>query len=98
MVLASTLAVSIVEELVSTKTNQTLWSYNGTVVIDLSGGNTLIVKAVVAAASSAMADYVPYAKQANYRALSSFPLGKYNPQYLSDQSMQFIDQTPEKGL
>jgi len=104
MILASTLTVSIDEELVSTKTDQILWSYNGTVVVDLSGGNTggglagLIVKAVIAAASSAMADYVPYAKQANYRALSSFPFGKYHPQYLSDQSMEFIDQTPVPEL
>jgi hypothetical protein len=102
MVLASNLTVSIDEELKSTKTDQTLWSYNGTVVVDLSGGNTggglggLIAKAVIAAASSALVDYVPYARQANYRALSSFPFGKYHPNFMTDQSMQFIDQTPEK--
>lgn len=102
MVLASNLTVSIDEELKSTKTDQTLWSYNGTVVVDLSGGNTggglggLIAKAIIAAASSAMVDYVPYARQANYRALSSFPFGKYHPNFMTDQSMQFIDQTPEK--
>lgn len=102
MVLASNLTVSIDEELKSTKTDQTLWSYNGTVVVDLSGGNTggglggLIAKAIITAASSAMADYVPYARQANYRALSSFPFGKYHPNFMTDQSMQFIDQTPEK--
>jgi len=99
MVLASTLTVSIDEELKSTKTDQSLWKYNGTVVIDLSGGNAgggiagLIASAIITAAQSAMADYVPYAKQANYRALTSLPFGKYHPQYLSDQSMQFIDQT-----
>jgi hypothetical protein len=102
MVLASNLTVSIDEELKSTKTDQTLWSYNGTVVVDLSGGDTggglagLIAKAIITAASSAMADYVPYARQANYRALSSFPFGKYHPNFMTDQSMQFIDQTPEK--
>lgn len=102
MVLASNLTVSIDAELKSAKTDQTLWKYNGTVVVDLSGGNTggglagLIVKAVVAAASSAMADYVPYARQANRRALSSLPFGKYHPDFMTDQSMQFIDQTPEK--
>ncbi len=104
VVLASSLTVSIDQELTSTKTDQTLWSYNGTVTVDLSGGNTggglagLIVKAVIAAASTAAADYVPYAKQANYRALTSFPFGKYHPQYLADQSMIFIDQTPESQL
>ena len=102
MILASNLTVSIDEELKSTKTDQTLWKYNGTVVVDLSGGNTggglagLIANAVVTAANSAMADYVPYARQANTRALSSFPFGKYHPDFMKDQSMQFIDQTPEK--
>lgn len=102
MVLASNLTVSISEELKSTKTNQTLWAYTGTVVVDLSGGNTggglagLIAKAIVTAASSAMADYVPYARQANYRALSTFPFGKYHPNYMKDQKMQFVDLTPEK--
>ena len=101
MVLASTLTVSIDEELKSTKTDQSLWKYNGTVVIDLSGGNAgggiagLIASAIITAAQSAMADYVPYAKQANYRALTSLPFGKYHSQYLTDQSMQFIDQTPK---
>lgn len=101
MVLSSTLTVSIDEELKSTKTDQTLWKYNGTVVVDLSGGNSggglagIIASAVITAAKSAMADYVPYAKQANYRALTSMPYGKYHPQFLTDQSMQFIDQ-PQK--
>jgi hypothetical protein len=103
MVLAANLTVSIAEELKSTKTNQTLWTYTGTVVVDLSGGNTggglagLIAKAIVTAASSAMADYVPYARQANYRALATFPFGKYHPDYMKDQKMQFIDLTPEKS-
>ena len=98
MVLASNLTVSIEMDLKSTKTDQDLWHYTGTVVVDLSGGSTggglagLIAKAIVTAASSAMADYVPYARQANVRALSTLPFGKYHPQHMSDQSMQFIDQ------
>lgn len=101
MVLASTLTVSIDCELKSTTSNQTLWKYTGTVVVDLSGGDTggglagLIVKVIVAAVQSAVADYVPYARQANYRALSSMPYGKYHQQHNKDQQVQFIDQTPE---
>ena len=103
MVLAANLTVSIDAALKSTVTEQVLWNYNGTVVVDLSGGNTgggiagLIAKAIVTSVQSAMADYVPHAKTATYRALSSLPYGKYHPQYLSDQSMQFIDQTPGKS-
>ena len=103
MVLASTLTVSIDCKLKSTISNQTLWKYTGTVVVDLSGGDTggglagLIAKAIVCAVQSAVADYVPYARQANYRALSSMPYGKYHPQHNKDQQVQFIDQTPEKN-
>jgi hypothetical protein len=100
VVIASTLTVSIDCELMSTKTDQQLWKYKGTVVVDLSGGNTggglagLVAKAIIAAASTAMADYVPYAKQANYRAFSSLPYGRYHPQYQVDQSMAFLEQAP----
>ncbi len=103
LVLASTLTVSIECKLKSTTSNQTLWKYTGTVVVDLSGGNTggglvgVIVKVVVAAVQSAVADYVPYARQANYRALSSMPFGKYHPLHNKDQKVQFVDQTLEKN-
>lgn len=101
MIIASNLTVSIDCTLKSTTSNQVLWTYVGTVVIDLSGGNSggglagLIAKAIVTAISSATADYVPYARQANYRALYSMPYGKYHPQYNKDQNVEFIDQTPE---
>lgn len=101
VVLASTLTISIDCKLKSTISNQILWKYTGTVVVDLSGGNTggglagLIAKPIVTAIQSAVADYVPYARQANYRALSSMPYGKYHPEHNKDQQVQFIDQTPE---
>jgi hypothetical protein len=40
IVIASNLTVSIDAELKSTHSDQLLWDYNGTVVVDLSGGNT----------------------------------------------------------
>ena len=101
MILASTLTVSIDCKLKSTTSNQILWKYTGTVVVDLSGGNAggglagLIVKVIVAAVQSAAADYAPYARQANYRALSSMPYGKYHSEHNKDQQVQFVDQTPE---
>ena len=101
MVIASTLTVSVDCQLKSTTSDQTLWQYNGTVVVDLSGGDTggsvagLIAKAIITAVNTAMADYVPYARQANYRALASMPYGKYHAQHNKDQEVQFIDQTPE---
>ena len=102
IVVASTLTVSIDAALKSTKSDQTLWKYSGTVVVDLSGGSNtggglagLIAQAIVTAAQTAMADYVPYARQANFRALSTLPYGKYHPQFMLDQGVSFHDQTPE---
>ncbi len=98
MVLAATLTISIDCELKSTKSNASLWQYNGTVVIDLSGGNMggglagLIAKAIVAAVSSAIVDYVPHARTANYRALDSMPYGKYHDLHGKDREQQFIEQ------
>jgi hypothetical protein len=100
MVIASTLTVSVDCELKSTKSNATLWQYNGTVVVDLSGGNAgggipgLIAQAIVAAISTAMADYVPHARTANYMALKTLPYGKYHGQYGKDRDETFIDQSP----
>lgn len=99
MVLASTLTVSIEAKIVSTKTSEELWKYTGTVVVDLSGGNTgngiagLIVKLVVAAVNTAAADYVQYAKVANWRLMGTLPIGPYNEYYMKDQGFKFIDQT-----
>ncbi len=101
IVIAGNLTVSIDCVLKSTSTNEELWKYNGTTVVDLSGGNAgggiagLIASAIVTAVNSAIADYVPYARQANYSALHSLPYGKYHPKYNKDQNMEFIDQTPE---
>ena len=102
MVLAANLTVSIDCELKSTKSNATLWQYNGTVVVDLSGGDTggsivgLIAKVIITAVSSAMVDYVPHARTANYMALSTLPYGKYHPLYGKDREQQFREQTRPK--
>jgi hypothetical protein len=102
MVFASSLTISVDCTLKSTSTDRVLWRYNGTIVVDLSGGNSgggiagLIAKAIVCAISSAASDYVPYARQANYRALSTIPVGKYHISHNKDQNAQFVDQTPAK--
>jgi len=102
MVLASKLTISIEAKIMSTKTSEELWKYTGTVVVDLSGGNTgggiagLIAKAIVAAVNTATADYVKYARQANGRIIYTLPAGPYSKMHMKDQSVRLIDQTPGK--
>jgi len=94
-VLAASLTVSIDAEIKSTRTSQTLWKYNGTVVVDLSGGNNsgggiagLIASAIITAVNTAAADYTTYAKQANGRFVGTVPFGPYHPLYMQDQNMK----------
>ena len=100
IVLASKLTVSVDCLLKSTHSDQILWAYNGTIVVDLSGGDAgggvagLIAKTIVTAINTAVADYVPYARLANYRALSSMPFGKYHEQFNKDRELKIIDQSP----
>jgi hypothetical protein len=101
IVIASSLTVSIESEIISTKTSEKLWEYTGTVVVDLSGGNSgggiagLIVSAVVTAINTASADYVKYARVANTRLMATLPAGPYHEMYMKDQSVQIVDQTVE---
>lgn len=101
-VLASTLTVSIDAEIKSTKSAETLWHYNGTVVVDLSvnggGGGMagLLVNAIATAINTAAADYTTYAKVANGRFVGSIPYGPYHPLYMKDQKMQLIQQSSTK--
>lgn len=104
-VFAGSLTVSFDSEIRSTSTNRVLWKYNGTVVVDLSGNSGggggligLVANAVVTAVNCAAADYVPYAKMANYRSFNAMPAGKYNVRHLQDQNDLIIDQTPAKSL
>jgi len=102
-VIASSLTVTIESEIVSTKSSEKLWTYTGTIVVDLSGGDTggglagLIAKAIVTAINTAAADYVKYARVANARIITSLPSGPYHEQHMKDQSVQIIDQTPDKA-
>ena len=93
--------MAITSKLVSTKTNEVLWHYTGTVHIDLSagsgGGNGLaglLIDAIATAINTAAADYVDYAKQANNRIIYSLPAGPYNPMHMKDQNVEIVDQTP----
>lgn len=102
MVLSSNLTVSIEARIVSTKTSEELWKYTGTVVVDLSGGNSdgglagLIAKSVITAINTATADYVKYAKVANNRIIYTLPVGPYSEHYMKDQNVKFINQSTKK--
>lgn len=95
------MTVSIDAEMKPTKTSQSLWKYNGTVVIGLTGNGGggiagLIAGAIVTAINTAAADYTKYARQANGRFIGTVPVGPYHPLYLKDQQIQIQQQVEEK--
>ena len=103
MVLASNLTVTIEAQLKSTKTNEILWAYTGTIVADLtaqsSSGNPLIdlvAQVVGTAIATAAADYVPYAQLANTQMLQSIPFGKYHNRSGQDREDKIVDLDQKK--
>lgn len=100
-VLNAFLTVTIESEIKSSKTSEQLWTYRGSVQVDLSGGNGgggggllgLLVQAIETAIKTAAADYVEYAHVANARLLHSLPVGHYHPQFMKDQDNQVLDLT-----
>lgn len=96
-VIGGHMTVSVDFLLRSTATEETLWKYNGTIVVDTTGdsGNApglagLLVQAVGTAVKTASTDYVPLAKQANRIALVTIPYGKYNPAYDQDRDLRVV--------
>ena len=80
-VLAGGVSVGIEYVLLSTETNEILWSYTQRVDVNTSGGSGNIIADLVATAvSTAATSYVPIAFQVNEVAAKALPFGVYHPQ------------------
>ncbi len=79
-ILAGNVTVSIEYVLLSTETNEVLWSYDSTVVVDTSGSSgNIFVDLITTAVATGVADYVPVAYQVHATASEALPYGKYHP-------------------
>ncbi|MBN2425034.1 MAG: DUF799 family lipoprotein [Calditrichaceae bacterium] len=97
-VIGGNVTVSIDFQLMSTKTGEIIWKYNGTIQVDTSGdsGNApgfagLLASVITTAIQTAATDYVPQAKKANIQALQSIPVGKYHSQHNKDQNRKVVE-------
>jgi hypothetical protein len=102
-VIGGNVTVSVDFKLVSTKTSEVIWEYNGTIKVDTSGdsGNAgglagLLVLAVTTAVKTAATDYVPQAKKANKTALVSIPVGKYHKKFNKDKKDKVVEKNKMK--
>lgn len=102
-VIGGNVTVSVDFHLKSTHTGDDLWKYEGTMVLDTSGDSGgapglagLIAHVITTAIKTAMADYLPVARRANYLAVSALPCGKYHPRCGTDRADQVINQVANK--
>jgi hypothetical protein len=95
-VIGGNVSVSIRSAIKSTATGDDLWQYEGTIIEDTSvrstgGGLAGLAVAIAATAiKTAMTDYVPIAKRANYMILNAIPCGKYHPKHDKDREEKVI--------
>lgn len=92
VVVAGNITVGIEYVLLSTTTNEVLWSYDQKVVVDTSGSSgNILVDLVATAITTAVADYVPVAAQVHATAIQSMPFGKYHPRNGTDSSDKTVN-------
>lgn len=91
-VVAGNVSVSIEYVLLSTETNEVLWSYDATVVVNTSGSSgNILADIIVTAISTGVTDYVPVASQVHAVAAKALPYGKYHPRSGKDGSERSVN-------
>ena len=97
-VMGGNVKVHIAFDLVSTKTGETLWSYNDKLTVDttaddneLGGAAGLLLQLAATAVQTAAQDYTPLAKKVNTTVLQTIPFGIYHTQHGTDQSLTGVE-------
>jgi hypothetical protein len=98
VVFAGNVTVGISYVLISTITEDILWSYDQEVVVDTSGDSSagLIGALIATAVSTAVQDYIPVAHQVNAAAVGTMPYGKYHPSVGQDGAIASVSPSAQK--
>ena len=84
-IVAGNVSVGISYVLIATETNDILWTYDQTVVVDTGGGSGSIIAGIIATAiKTATTDYLPVATQVHNQAFKAMPLGEHHPRSGTD--------------
>jgi hypothetical protein len=91
-VLAANVSVGMEYVMLSTTTNEILWQYSSTIVVDTSGQSTGFILADIlsTAITTATTDYVPIAKNVNSQAFIALPHGQYSKQHRIDGDQNVV--------
>jgi len=91
MVIASNISVGLKFVMLSTTTNEVLWSYSTVAEVNASGSSgNIFVDIVTTALSTAMTKNVNVAKLANTQALVALPVGHYHPSAGADGAEKVV--------
>ena len=84
-VLAANVSVELEYVMLSTDTNEIIWQYSTTRIVDTTGDTGfLLLNIVTTAVKTVVTDYVPIAKLANYQAFVALPHGQYSKLHRTD--------------
>ena len=83
LITSASVTVGLKFELISTKTNETLWQRKRVIVKDTTDkdSDSLLMNIISTAISTAVTDYVPIARDVNQSLLYRIPLGKYHSRH-----------------
>lgn len=87
IIISGNVTVSMDYVMLSTETNEIIWQYSATQVVNTSAESSgfLIADLISTAITTATTDYVPIAKQVNYQAFVALPHGGYSTQHGLDR-------------
>ena len=91
-VLAANVSVGMEYVLLSTTTNEILWQYSSTIVVDTAGQSSgfILADIINTAITTAITDYVPIAKNVNLQAFVALPHGQYSKQHRIDGDQNVV--------
>ena len=91
-VLAANVSVGMEYVLLSTTTNEILWQYSSTIVVDTAGQSSgfILADIINTAITTAITDYVPIAKNVNLQAFVALPHGQYSKQHRMDGDQNVV--------
>lgn len=97
-VLAANVTVGIEYVMLSTTTNEVLWSYEQVVVVDTSGSSGNIFADIIATAiSTGLTDYSVVARQVHAEAVKALPFGNYHPRSGADGADRTVILAKKEG-
>ena len=93
-VLAANVSVGLEYVLLSTETNEILWQYSSTIVVDTTAQSSgfIVADIISTAITTATTDYVPIAKNVNAQAFIALPHGTYSKKHRTDMDENVVFQ------